>query len=72
MKLKTAIHAADKVFIQASFTGVPIRFRVSKAEVYRVVDAYYLDADLNEEDVWSDDEGLSPLWIKNDLILSFT
>ena len=71
MKLRTAIHAADKVFIQASNCGTPIRFRVAKAEVYRVVSPYFLDADLGA-DVWSDDEGLAPFWIGPDLILSFT
>jgi hypothetical protein len=68
MKLRTAIHAADKVFIQASNCGTPIRFKVAKKEVNRVVDDYYLDADLGS-DVWSGNE---VFWVKNNLVLSYT
>ena len=45
MKLRTAIHAADKVFIEISRSGNPIRFSVAKKEVNRVIDDYYLDSD---------------------------
>ena len=71
MKLRSAIHAADKVFVQASHCRTPIRFRVAKTEVYRVVDDYYLDADLGS-DVWSMDDELYPFWVRNSLVLSYT
>ena len=72
MKLRQAVGAADKVFVQASNCGTPIRFRLHQVEVYRVVETYYLESDLNDENVWSDDEGLNPFWEGNDLILSYT
>jgi len=74
MKLRTAIRKADGVFVQASYIGTPIRFRVSKAEALRVISRFTidLDQDLDDEDHWSYDEGCNPFWIYNDLVLSYT
>lgn len=68
MKLRTAIDAADKVFIEISRSGNPIRFSVAKKEVNRVIDDYYLDSDLGS-DVWSGNE---VFWDKSSLVLSYT
>jgi len=75
MKLRTAIRKADGVYVQASYCGTPIRFRVSKAEALRVIsrDTIDLDQDLDDEDHWSQDDGCNPFWSDdNDLVLSYT
>ena len=70
MKLRTAIHAADKVLIEVSSNERAICFRVTKAEVKRLIRNYLLDADLNS-DVFPSEEGLSTYWIKNNLVFSY-
>jgi len=70
MKLRTAIHAADKVLIEVSSNERAICFRVTKAEVNRLIRNYLLDADL-DSDVFPSEGGLSPYWLKNNLVFSY-
>jgi hypothetical protein len=71
MKLRKAIELADRVFITASDGGNPVSFQVAKPEVVRVLDERTLEQDLDNEDFWSWDDGIMPLWEENDLYLRF-
>jgi len=73
MKLRTAIRKASRVFITASYAGTPTSFQVSKTEVKRVLSGFtnLIDEDLNDENVWSMDDGCYSYWEGNDLYLKF-
>jgi|DEB0MinimDraft_10_1074344.scaffolds.fasta_scaffold363955_2 hypothetical protein len=64
MKLRTAIHAADKVLIEVSSNKRSIRFRVTKAEVNRLINNCLLDADLDS--VLPSEGGFSLYWLHSD------
>ena len=74
MKLRTAIKKSNRVFIQASCGGTPIRFQVLKKEAVIELSGFhsYIDEDLDDDSIWSEDQGCCPTWDGNDLILSFT
>ena len=71
MKLRTAIHAADKVLIEVSTNERSIRFRVTKAEVNRLIHNDLLDADLDSDVFYQDDKVLFPYWLKSNLVFSY-
>lgn len=71
MKLKKAIDHADRVFITVSDGGNATSFQVAKPEVVRVLEGRTLEQDLDDEDFWSWDDGIMPLWEENDLYLRF-
>lgn len=71
MKLRKAIKSAEQVFIITTIVGKFASFQVTKKEVMRVFgeETTLLDEDLNNKEVWSWEDGVSPFFMGKDLYI---